>query len=73
MQRAHTMKTSLMQCGINEAVNCKLTKAYATGAFEIQVLLPFMMNPPSVASAVVSMPAGSDPWLGSVKPYYSSL
>lgn len=28
-----------------------------------------MMKPPSTSSAVVSIPAGSEPWLGSVSPY----
>lgn len=35
--------------------------AHATGALVIQVLLPLMVNPPSTSSAVVSIPAGSDP------------
>ena len=37
------------------------THTYATGALEIQVLLPLRMNPPSTSSAVVSIPAGSEP------------
>jgi hypothetical protein len=36
-------------------------RTYATGAFEIQVLLPLRMKPPSVSSHVVSIPAGSEP------------
>jgi len=42
---------------------------HATGALEIQVLLPCRINPPSASSAVVSMFPGSEPWLGSVKPW----
>lgn len=42
---------------------------YATGAFDIQVLLPLMTNPPSTSSTTVSMLAGSEPWLGSVRPW----
>jgi len=38
------------------------------GALVIHVLLPRRVNPPSVSSAVVSIPAGSEPWLGSVRP-----
>jgi hypothetical protein len=34
---------------------------YAAGAFDIQVLLPLRMKPPSVSSHVVSIPAGSEP------------
>ena len=37
------------------------THTYATGALEIHVLLPLRMNPPSTSSAVVSIPAGSEP------------
>lgn len=43
--------------------------AHATGALEIQVLLPCRINPPSTSSAVVSMFPGSEPWLDSVKPW----
>lgn len=46
---------------------------YATGAFVIQVLLPLRMKPPSASSAVVSIPAGSDPWFGSVSPLRRQL
>lgn len=35
--------------------------AYATGALVIHVLLPRRIKPPSVSSAVVSIPAGSEP------------
>ena len=41
---------------------------HATGAFDIHVLLPLSTNPPSTSSATVSIPAGSEPWFGSVKP-----
>jgi len=48
----------------------KCNGTHATGALEIQVLLPLIMNPPSTSSAVVSIPAGSEPWFGSVSPYW---
>lgn len=47
-------------------------ETHATGALLIQVLLPLITNPPpevsETSSAVVSIPAGSEPWFGSVKP-----
>lgn len=46
------------------------TATSAMGLFVIQVLLPFKMYTPSLALylAFVSMPAGSLPWFGSVRP-----
>ena len=41
---------------------------YAAGAFDIQVFAPLRIKPPSTSSAEVSIPAGSDPWFGSVRP-----
>ena len=47
---------------------------HATGAFEIHVLLPFSSYPPSeVLVATVSIPAGSEPWFGSVRPYLTNI
>jgi len=42
--------------------------AYAWGALVIHVLFPLRTYPPSTSSAVVSIPAGFEPWFGSVSP-----
>jgi hypothetical protein len=46
------------------------TNTSAMGELEIQVLAPEMMNPPppGASRASVVIPAGSDPWSGSVSP-----
>ncbi len=68
LQRAQMMKTSLGEDEHNYAMHVQ-APTHATGAFEIHVLDPLMTNPPSTSVAVVSIPAGSEPWLGSVRPY----
>lgn len=49
----------------------QMTNKSATGALEIQVLLPLRTQPSDVLVAVVSIEEGSEPWLGSVRPYYT--
>ena len=44
------------------------TNTSAIGLLVIHILAPFMMKPPSTGLARVSMLAGSEPWLGSVRP-----
>ena len=44
-------------------------ETYATGALDIHVLEPLRTKPPSTSVAVVSIPAGSEPWFGSVRPW----
>lgn len=46
------------------------TKTSAMGELEIHVLAPVRLNPPppGISVAVVVIPAGSDPWSGSVNP-----
>lgn len=62
LQFAQMMNTSLKGRSMSaNVVDYKGEMAYATGAFEIQVLLPLRMKPPSTSSAVVSMLPGSDP------------
>lgn len=67
LHRAQIMKTSLGENQYRHAMQTQ-ARTYATGAFEIHVLDPLMTNPPSTSVAVVSIPAGSEPWLGSVRP-----
>ena len=50
----------------------QMMKTSATGALEIHVLLPFSVHPSFVLVAVVSMEDGSEPWLGSVRPWESA-
>jgi len=50
------------------SVFAQTIKISATGEFVIQVLLPFNMYTSSTILALVSMLAGSDPALGSVRP-----
>ena len=56
---AQTTNRSLDRCPIHESIQYQVT--HAADALVIQVLLPFRMNPPSTSSAVVSIPAGSEP------------
>jgi hypothetical protein len=53
---------------LSEAALQHSRRTYATGALEIQVFEPDRTKPPSLSVAVVSIPAGSEPWLGSVSP-----
>lgn len=67
LHRAQMMKTSLGESEYRYGMQIR-ARTYATGAFEIHVLDPLITNPPSTSVAVVSIPAGSEPWLGSVRP-----
>ena len=51
----------------------QITNKPATGALEIQVFDPLSVYPSLVLTAVVSIEDGSEPWLGSVKPYTHSV
>ena len=44
------------------------TNTSATGEWVIQLFAPLTRNPPSTGTAFVSIPPGSLPWLGSVRP-----
>lgn len=52
------------------AERAQTTNTSATGALEIQVLVPESRNTPAFSSqrARLSMPATLEPWLGSVRP-----
>lgn len=67
LQRAQTTKRSLRDVRKNSSFN-ESEHTYATGAFEIHVFAPLRTKPPSTSSATVSIPAGSEPWFGSVNP-----